>query len=82
MQSVGTININVEKKFLKLWYKKNKITLQDMSRIPQKETKKAQDGVFAGEPIAADDTSNDESVVESKEDTKKSHEQNFESGNI
>jgi hypothetical protein len=29
--SVGTININVQKKFLKLWYKKNKITLQDVS---------------------------------------------------
>ena len=28
MESVGTININVQKKFLKLWYKKKKITLQ------------------------------------------------------
>jgi hypothetical protein len=28
---VGTININVQKKFLKLWYKKKKITLQDVS---------------------------------------------------
>ena len=27
MESVGTININVQKKFLKLWYKKKKITL-------------------------------------------------------
>ena len=27
MKSVGTININVEKKFLKLWYKKKKVTL-------------------------------------------------------
>jgi hypothetical protein len=31
MDSVGTININVQKKFLKLWYKKKKITLQDVS---------------------------------------------------
>jgi hypothetical protein len=31
MDSVGTININVQKKFLNLWYKKNKITLQDVS---------------------------------------------------
>ena len=31
MESVGTININVQKKFLKLWYKKKKITLQDIS---------------------------------------------------
>ena len=28
---MGTININVQKKFLKLWYKKNKIALQDVS---------------------------------------------------
>ena len=69
MQLVGTIKINVEKKFLKLWYKKTKITLQDMSRIPQKETKKVQDGVFVGEPTAADEKSEDESMVESEEDT-------------
>jgi hypothetical protein len=31
MESVGTININVQKKFLKIWYKKKKITLQDVS---------------------------------------------------
>jgi hypothetical protein len=31
IESVGTININVQKKFLKLWYKKKKITLQDVS---------------------------------------------------
>ena len=27
MKSVGTINLNIEKKFLKIWYKKNKVTL-------------------------------------------------------
>ena len=27
MDSIGTININVQKKFLKLWYKKKKATL-------------------------------------------------------
>jgi hypothetical protein len=31
IESVGAININVQKKFLKLWYKKNKIALQDVS---------------------------------------------------
>ena len=31
IELVGTININVQKNFLKLWYKKNKITLQDVS---------------------------------------------------
>jgi hypothetical protein len=27
MATIGTININVEKKFSKLWYKKKKVTL-------------------------------------------------------
>jgi hypothetical protein len=27
MKTIGTININVENKFVKLWYKKKKITL-------------------------------------------------------
>jgi hypothetical protein len=31
IESMGTININVQKKFLKLWYKKKKMTLQDVS---------------------------------------------------
>ena len=31
MQSFGTINLNIEKKFLKLWYDKKKVTLQDIS---------------------------------------------------
>ena len=31
IESMGTININVQNKFLKLWYKKKKITLQDVS---------------------------------------------------
>ena len=39
-----------------------------MSLLPQTETEKAQDEVLAGEPIAVDDTSDDESRVESEED--------------
>jgi hypothetical protein len=31
IESMGTININVQKKFLNIWYKKRKITLQDVS---------------------------------------------------
>jgi hypothetical protein len=31
IESVGTININVQKNFLKLWYKNKKITLRDVS---------------------------------------------------
>jgi hypothetical protein len=27
MQSIGIVNINVDKNFVKLWYKKNNITL-------------------------------------------------------
>jgi hypothetical protein len=30
IESVGTININVQKKFLKFWYKKKKIALQGL----------------------------------------------------
>jgi hypothetical protein len=30
IESVGTININVQRKFLKLWYKKKKFALQDV----------------------------------------------------
>ena len=53
-----------------------------MSLLPQTETKKARDEVLAGEPIAADDTSDDESMVESKEDNVQPHEENYEAGNI
>jgi hypothetical protein len=36
MESMGVINVNVKNKFLKIWYKKKKITLQDMS-LPKQE---------------------------------------------
>ena len=42
MEAVGTININVQKKFLKLWYKKKKITLQDISINKQVESMEAE----------------------------------------
>ena len=42
MESVGTININVQKKFLKLRYKKKKIRLQDISIKTQAETMEAE----------------------------------------
>jgi len=38
MESTGTININVQKEFLKLWYKKKKITLHDISINKQVES--------------------------------------------
>ena len=41
MESVSTVNIDVQKKFMKLWYKKKKITLQDISIKTQAETMEA-----------------------------------------
>ena len=38
MDSIGTVNINLQKKFLKLWYKKKKITLQDISFSKQEKS--------------------------------------------
>ncbi|KAH9311293.1 hypothetical protein KI387_026328, partial [Taxus chinensis] len=34
--TLGTININVQKKFMKLWYKRKKITLQDITLSKEK----------------------------------------------
>jgi hypothetical protein len=31
MATIGTMNINVENTFVKLWYKKKKVTLKDVS---------------------------------------------------
>jgi len=51
MNSIGTININVKNKFLKSWYKKNKITLQDIYFIKQEGTKEENEEVNAGKQI-------------------------------
>ena len=55
MESVGTININVQKKFLKLWYKKKKITLQDISINKQIESKEAEAEDVPGINISDDE---------------------------
>ena len=55
MESVGTININVHKKFLKLWYKKKKITLQDISINKQVESKDAEGEDVPGSAILDDE---------------------------
>ena len=69
MESIGTININVQKKFLKLWYKKKKITLQDIFINEQVESKEAE-----VEDVAGADTSDEESIVEViLEDKKQQH---------
>ena len=58
MESAGTININVQKKFLKLWYKKKKIKLQDISINQQVESKEAE-----AEDVPGSDILDDEPVV-------------------
>ena len=64
MKSVGTININAKKKFLKLWYKKTKITLQDISLSKLGKPKGVSDAVSTGNlEVIPIDTSNDESMV-------------------
>jgi len=58
MESMGTININVQKKFLKLWYKKKKITLQDISIHKQVEHMEAE-----AEDVQGTDISDDEPLM-------------------
>ena len=69
MDSIGTVNINLQKKFLKLWYKKKKITLQDISLSKQEKasTRKL--------VVAPTDTSEEDSMVESEEETIKEPEE-------
>ncbi len=58
MESVGTVNINVQKKFMKLWYKKKKITLKDISIKTQAETMEAE-----AQSSNDTDTSDDEPLM-------------------
>jgi len=58
MESMCTININVQKKFLKLWYKKKKITLQDISIHKQVESKEVE-----AEDVIGTDISDDEQLM-------------------
>jgi len=51
MDSIGTININVQNKILKFWYKKKKITLQDISLIKQDGTKEAHEEYLQGNKL-------------------------------
>ena len=65
MQLVGTINLNIEKKFLKLWYKKKKVTLQDISLTTQEEPKGAPtDTSIDTLEVIPIDTLDDESMVQ------------------
>ena len=58
MKSMGTININVQKKFLKLWYKKKKITLHDISINKQVDYMKVD-----AEDVLGTDISDDEPLM-------------------
>ena len=76
MESIGTININVKKKFLKLWYKKKKITLQDISLSKREETKVAHEEFSIGKLVVAPiDTSNEEFTVESENKPTEAHDE-------
>lgn len=59
MKSVGTINLNIENIFLKIWYKKKKVTLQDISLSKPAQPKELHGSVFTGtlEVIPIDDKS-------------------------
>ena len=48
MDPIGTNNLNAKNNFLKLWYKKNKITLQDISLSKPVEPKGVPDAVSTG----------------------------------
>ena len=67
MESLGTVNFNVQKKFMKLWYKKKKITLQDICMRNHAETREEE------VQISNDtDTSDDEPLmVDSQTQTSK-----------
>ena len=58
MESIGTVNFNVQKKFMKLWYKKKKITLHDICIRNHAETEEEE------AQISNDtDTSDDEPLM-------------------
>jgi len=65
MESIGTPNINVQNKFMKLWYKKRKITLKDISINNKKGPREGNEEFMAGKLIAVPtNTSNENSKVE------------------
>jgi len=67
MDSIGIVNINVLNKFRKIWYKKNKITLYDISLIKQEEPKVTHGNVYARKlGVVLIDTLYEEFVMESE----------------
>jgi hypothetical protein len=68
MITIGTINLNVENNFVKFWYKKKKITLQDVSLSKKEGSMGARKEVIA------------KSEVESKADSIEGHEAKIQEG--
>ena len=66
IESVGTININVQKKFLKLWYRKKKITLQDVSLSKKDGPMEASKEIIAQSKVEseAESTEGDEAKLQ------------------
>ena len=73
MDSIDTFNINLQKKFLKLWYKKKKITLQDISLSKQEEVSTRK--LVWKLVVAPTNTLDEDSMVESEEETIEEHEE-------
>ena len=71
MDSIGTINLNVQKKFPKLWYKKKKVTLHDISLSQLVASKVVHDTMSVGTlEVIPIDTSDDKSMeTDTKDDT-------------
>ena len=69
---VGIININANKQFMKLWYKKRKINLQDIYLTKQETPNGVNEKVSTGNlEVIPIDTLDDESMVqETTDDTK------------
>ena len=77
LDSIGTININVDFFFLKLWYKKEKITLQYISLVLKHEEsmmmyEEASTKKLDGVPT---NTLDEESMVELEEKAIEEHEE-------
>jgi hypothetical protein len=72
LDGLDTVNIDVQNKFLKLWYKKNKITLQNISLTKQKGSKEAHEEIIIEKLIEIPtNTSDEESKAKLEEESTK-----------
>ena len=77
MDSIGTINISVEKKVLNLCYRKKKVSLQDISLTPKQEQSwmENEEGSIGELAIVPTHTSDKVFEVQPKEEKAKEHEE-------